>query len=560
MRTSIKCVLAFFAMVIILGLALTLFSDNTEARTCVWDGGAGDYFASSAANWDTDTTPAQGDDLVFSGGKDCLFDISTDSLGLFSIDGFTGVITQTSDVYISGYYQTSGTFWGEPTKSVYCSGSWTKTGGTHTANKVNIVFSGTGDVTSNSSPDFLTTIFNGETVIKSDVSTFAITVNNGHSVSIASGKALLWDMGSPGKECVNDGIIAGDGTLKCYSYNLAKSLSLGVVSVADILFYLPVWGGASSSVTMLGDATCVGSDILVKSDHATYTMTIDISEYELNAASITVDTRSILLCGEGNIYTSTLISTSGTIIEETATWEFVNATVTATSGQKFYNVHMNGWVDFTNSVNVTNELMFVDVPSEYDDLDVYLDTVYSSTIPSPYTFGPEITFSAKYEYEPDVQIEISQFYEDTDFSIYAYISSNLPVTYNITGTASDWLSYHEGRIIGMPPDIGNYTYTITATHESGSVDIVSGHILVGQLDTAEYNFDFVWGLLLWSIITIFMVFGYLREIPLMQMVVWAISFGNIVATIRIENFGAFVALFAICNTIIFFIGMARWRS
>jgi len=296
------------------------------------------------------------------------------------------------------------------------------------------------------------------------------------------------------------------------------------------------------------------------SGHATYTCTLDLNGHNLTASSITVGTRGILQCGEGTITTSALTSTSGTITEETATWVFTNATVTATSGEKFYNVYMNGWCDFTNPVNVTNDLRFINVPTAYDDIDVYLDTVYSQTIPSPYSFGAEITAGAKYEYEPDVQITMSQFYEDIDFSIYAYISTNLPVTYNITGTASAWLSYHEGRIVGMPPDIGNYTYTITATHDSGSVDIVNGYILVGSLSTAEYSFDMIWELIIWIIITLFMLLGWYMEIPLIQLVAFAVGVGNIINTLRIDNFTALSLIFILGNSILFLMGMIKYSQ
>ena len=154
MRTSIKYVLAFFALVAILGLSLTLI-DGAEARTCVWDGGdAASALASDPDNWDTDTAPIAGDDILFDGlnasaDDPCTWDLATNSFGNFTIAAeYSGTITQSSDMYISGYSQAGGTFTGDVTKWVYCDGSVLKSAGTFTIYKTRFNLLGTGTFSS----------------------------------------------------------------------------------------------------------------------------------------------------------------------------------------------------------------------------------------------------------------------------------------------------------------------------------------------------------------------------------------------------------------------------
>jgi hypothetical protein len=568
MRTSIKYVLIFFAAVIFLGLTLTLVSGDSEARTCVWDGESSSALASNATNWDTNVTPIADDSILFNGlhlvnasaDDPCTWDLSNNSFGTFTIDdAYSGTITQSSDMYITGYSQAGGTLTGSTSYWFICSGDFIHTSGSLGSNKVKLHMTGDNSVISVNSPYYqvefnhlwITNHITLTTGVKT--ATYNLLIDSLSRFTINANVFFGWGGWKTTSTYENNGIIDGAGIYQFYDDgNLIWNLDFGYV-----LCNTWIMGDSSPEIYVFTNDAYFGNLTIFANGEF---LIVDLNGHSLTATSIVVGNRGILQCGEGTITTGALTSTAGTITEETATWVFTNATVTATSGEKFYNVHINGWCDFVSSVNITNELRFINVPSSYDDIDVYLDSVYELTLSSNYSFGTEITAAAKYEYLPDIQIAMSQFYEDVDFSIYAYISCNLPVTYNITGTASGWLSYHEGCIVGMPPDIGNYTYTITATHASGGVDIINGYIPVGNLDTAEYNFDFIWGLLLWTVISLFMLFAFIREIPLMQMVVWVISFGNIIATIRIDNFEAFVALFAICNTIMFFIGMARWRS
>ena len=563
-KRLITHVMLLFAFVLVAGLAITLM-DDTEARLCVWDGGdAASALASDPDNWDTDTAPVAGDDILFDGlhlvnasaDDPCTWDLATNSFDTFTIAaGYSGTITQSSDMYISGYSQAGGVFTGVKTKWIYCSGDAIKSGGTisnYGSFKLELT-----KYLANYSLGYINTIVvkNGLT-LKGNIVVTSASVFDGEI--IGSPSVVLITSSTGNKHYLNG--IFNNGLIQFNDVgNVPLTTYFNGTFNAPVLFRLESWKTSSVVMPLVGDIV-TNNTFTIDSTHSTYTLSLNLNGHSLTASSITVGTRGILQCGEGTITTSALTSTSGTITEETATWIFTNATVTATSGEKFYNVYMNGWCDFVSPVNVTHDLRFINVPTEYQDIDIYLDTVYSQTISSPYSWGDGNTVGAKYEYEPDVQITMSQFYEDIDFSIYAYISTNLPVTYNITGTASDWLSIYEGRVVGMPPELGNYTFTITATHDSGSVDIVNGYILVGSLSTAEYSFDMIWELIIWIIITLFMLLGWYMEIPLIQLVAFAVGVGNIINTLRIDNFTALSLIFILGNSILFLMGMIKYSQ
>lgn len=554
-------ILILFGIVLVAGLAITLL-DSGEARTCVWDGGDGaSALASDPDNWDTDTAPVAGDDILFDGlhlvnasaDDACTWDLSTNSFGTFTIaSAYSGTITQSSDMYIQGFSMSGGTFTGAISKWMYLSnGIFSQTAGTLTGDnlRLNLI---------NSS---LNAIVGVPQNLKLDGVCYINTTGEKFSRMFTNTGTLIilnqWDVGlnTPPYTVSNTGTITGRLNIWLYSSDVTINAGIGT----DTRIYARSSASGNRVVTLSDDAVGITN---IQSSHATYTCTLDPNGHSLTASSITIGTRGILSNSAGtvsNVTCAAFTSTSGTFNHVNIILQMNGGTLTSTAGEQFETLLLNGTVDLVNAVNITEDMRFVNVDPDYAQIDVYLDTVYHSTISSPYSFGTGTQIGASYSYLPDVQITMSQFYEDVDFSIYAYISSTLPVEYNITGTAASFLSYHEGRIVGMPPDIGNYTYIITATHESGSKDILTGYILVGSLSTAEYSFDMIWGLILWLVISAFMLLGLLLNIPLIQIVAFMGTIGSIVASLRIPNFEAFLMIFALGNSVLFFIGMIRYR-
>lgn len=552
---NFKTTLAIMLIIVAAIFCFTFLSEDSEARLCVWDGDDAGAHASTAANWDLDTAPVAGDDILFDGlnatGDDaCTWDLATDSFGMFTIGaGYSGTITQSSDMHITGYSQAGGTFTGETTKWVYCNGSASSTS-VITPGVSNFKLTLDGSTTSNLNCKILQISAN----VSGYVNSRGLLIDSGKTLTLTSDSNVFCYAGFYGVN--NNGVIAGNKVLAIYVYDTSAIQNTNI-GTATVLKLVILTADVSSARTLTITSNIICNSIEIKSSHA-QTNALNLNGHSLTAATITVGTRGILDCGNGTITCSALTSTSGTIFEDTATWVFNSgAVVTATSGQKFYNVQMEGDCDFVSSVNVTNDLRFVDVPSEYDDLDVYLDTVYSVTIPSPYTFGPEITAAAEYTYIPDVQITISNWFEDVDFTFYAYLEGNLPGTWNITGEVSTWMQISEGRIYGIPPDVGNYSYTITLVHATGSLDSVSGYLIVGDIDTAEYSFDIILGLIFFIIITIFNFWGYYKRVPLLQVLSILMIIFSAIAMLRIPDFDGFNLLFVMANLIMFVLGMIR---
>lgn len=566
-----------FILLAIIAIAIVCFtfvSDDGEARLCVWDGEGADALASNPLNWDTDTVPVALDDILFDGlnlvnasaDDPCTWDLATNSFGTFTIaSAYSGTITQSSDMYISGYSQAGGTFTGVTTKWVYCSGDFNqgKIDGGISTDSVRLNMSGTGSLSTNSDLAYkdrlhsLHIIGNIDIISNNNVR-YSFSVFNGAILTIADGKTLdVYHTNDAISQ--NMGTINGNGSFRILLFSSLTKTIGGEISSGSF-YIIQVDAGTHSKLSLLNDISPLYISILSAS--ALQTATLDLNGYNLTASSITVGTRGILTNSAGtvsNVTCAAFTSTSGTFNHVNIILQMNGGTLTSTAGEQFETLLLNGTVDLVNAVNITEDMRFVNVDPDYAQIDVYLDTVYHSTISSPYSFGTGTQIGASYSYLPDVQITMSQFYEDIDFSIYAYISSTLPVEYNITGTAASFLSYHEGRIIGIPPDIGNYTYIITTTHESGSEDILTGYILVGSLSTAEYSFDMIWGLILWLVISAFMLLGLLLNIPLIQIVAFMGTIGSIVASLRIPNFEAFLMIFALGNSVLFFIGMIRYR-
>ena len=267
MNPAIRNTLLFFALILVAGLAITLI-DGGEARTATWDGGSpSTQLASDALNWDgPNTLPVAGDNIVFDGTsvEVCTWDLSTNSFGTFTIAaGYSGTITQSSDMYISGYSQAGGTFTGVTTKWVYCDGSIIKTGGTFTSAKTCLNLTGNGEIR-------IATSY-GENLNKLTISsncnytsTYSIfVVNVGDNFLNINGKlnisASLYAYPSGlGQHFIGTGKLEGTGTFQIICY-----AGLGyrdITFTTDIIIKYVAQGtdGQNHIVQLLRDLTCKG--------------------------------------------------------------------------------------------------------------------------------------------------------------------------------------------------------------------------------------------------------------------------------------------------------------
>jgi PKD repeat protein len=146
-------------------------------------------------------------------------------------------------------------------------------------------------------------------------------------------------------------------------YNGDRTDIFGVIT-APVILTIPDWAPTNRVVT-LGANALFGSTLTVSSDHATYTLTLDLSasNYALSATDITVGTRGILI-GRASMVTSSgnWDSVNGTFYQNTSS-VLMNAGGYAklSSTQQFHNLTVNGtgsrlFVATGDSMRVANNL------------------------------------------------------------------------------------------------------------------------------------------------------------------------------------------------------------
>jgi hypothetical protein len=221
-------------------------------------------------------------------------------------------------------------------------------------------------------------------------------------------------------------------------------------------------------------------------------------------------------------------------------------------------------ITITNAINCTHDARIINIPSiYYAGIDIYKNGIYNHTvIPTGtyYSAGPKLLTGGAYTYLPDIIITLGPWLEDLNFTRKASITTNLPVTYNITGTAADWLIINEGMISGIPPAPGTYTYTITATHSSGSMDVESGVLVISSdsLSVIAWNDSIAAGVVLGLLITTISFLGYWKQIPILQLIAVAVLIFSLVIFLRIGHFAPFLLLFILVNMVLFVLGMIRY--
>ena len=117
-------------------------------------------------------------------------------------------------------------------------------------------------------------------------------VDTGSTPSITGTSVTIecWNDPTP---FTNNGIIGGPGPLILSFYAASRTMALGTVNAP-----LSVSGHGSatgSSILSLAVNTVIGSTVSVVSNHATYTMTLNLAGYSLSATTITASTRGMHL-------------------------------------------------------------------------------------------------------------------------------------------------------------------------------------------------------------------------------------------------------------------------
>lgn len=311
---------------------------------------AGDW--SDDANWSLGHSPIEGEDPTFDGTSvnNCNANDPTPTGVLTIAAGYTGTITQSSDMHISGYSQAGGTFTGNTIKWIYCNGNFIKNGGTLTQDKICLDITN-GTLKSNSPSTRLYSLkIHGSVVIDSNI-------------HIYYSSSSLFELTPDSELIINEGYILVMYR-KSYFYGIVKGL--GTLYLCD--FPLIIQNNFEINVTFFADSgnsetkkfntdVVINGSVTIKHNIADKLLTIDLNGYNFSSLSIIVDLRGILQCGEGTITTSSLDSSAGTIIPETACWVFDGAaTVNVAAGQKLHSVIVKDRLKLLSDLGVEQAL------------------------------------------------------------------------------------------------------------------------------------------------------------------------------------------------------------
>lgn len=292
-------------------LDLTYSSDTPSGTTSIWDGGAADALASSPANWAGDVLPAIGNDIVFDATsvKGCTWDLTSAAYSLTLATGYTGTITQASDMYIGsgGYLQQAGTLTGNPANTIYCAGSFVASGGSRGNNVINLELSGTGiyQCTSN----ILRLEVSGSYTLASAITT-SWTNSNSNLVITGALNTAGFNVYSfyPNNLEITGTVLSGNIVLHPRG---GSSTTLGVIdspgSTARLRLILESNAVASSTLSLGSDLVWGGWNMHLASDHVSNTLTLDLNGHSLTAASVSVGERGILT----NTGTTSTVTVSG---------------------------------------------------------------------------------------------------------------------------------------------------------------------------------------------------------------------------------------------------------
>jgi len=320
---------------------------------------------SDDANWSLGHSPIAGEDPTFDATSvnNCNANDSTPTGVLTIAAGYSGVITQSSDMYIQGFSQAGGTFTGPggSSKFIYCEGSFTKTGGTLSSGTYSLFFTGENSEILGVTGSIRVLKVNGTLTVKSS---FATSGETGCGVFVESTGNIIINSGYTvsciayfGGAFTNSGSISGMGTFKIILYDnnpITKSLS-GITSNIILTTFT---GGPTKylSWSINDDINPYSLSIIVLGTNE-YTFTLDLNGHNLTASSITVGARGILQCGEGTITTASLDSSAGTIIPETARWVFDGAaTVNIAAGQELHSVIVKDRLKLLSNLNIEQAL------------------------------------------------------------------------------------------------------------------------------------------------------------------------------------------------------------
>ena len=320
--------------------------------------GPGDW--DDDGNWSLGHSPIAGEDPTFDGTSvnNCNANDDTPTGVLTIAAGYTGTIIQSSDMYISGYSQSGGTFTGDTMKWIYLSGNFVKNAGSMTAwvTNLNIIGNSVHSTTGGGQIHFRTVKINDAFKFTaggggSNYINVLSFINNG-ILEIPTGTFFNNYCGT-GHGYINNGTIYSNGSFNILLNSFDITINMGIIN-GNLYVKNPYTSGDR---TLILNSNCDNYLLKIYIVGITKLASIDPNGHNLTADSITVGPRGILQCGEGTITTTSLDSSAGTITPETATWVFDDAaTVNVAAGQELHSVIVKDRLKLLSNLGIEQAL------------------------------------------------------------------------------------------------------------------------------------------------------------------------------------------------------------
>ncbi len=295
-------------------LTASTLSDNT------WTASSSGS-ASTASNWQNGTLTAN-QNIFFSnaGTGSCTWDVSG-TFGYFHMNtGYTGTITATVNLNVSGFYLASGTFTGNGI--ILTDSSDFICGISGSVGTINLVMAGNGNTFSTGRAFGLTGIrFSGNTTVAGGNGLY-VSINGGTFV-VDSGVTVTNNLGNYSYPTMsyagfvlvdttsftNSGQITGSQPIEfARRASDTSNLVLGTMS-APVVFLADLSSAANRTIS-IGAASNLGGTALVVSTHASYTMTLNLNGYSLSCSALTIGSLGII-SGSGTVTVSGAFTQNG---------------------------------------------------------------------------------------------------------------------------------------------------------------------------------------------------------------------------------------------------------
>jgi len=226
--------------------------------------------------------------------------------GGYAQSGASSAFTQGGNVTVGagGILLSSGTFTANTSYTITCGGSFTHSSGcTLTSSLVRIILTADGSTFQVATTNHIYDLTASANITVSYSSSIIqirhnLTVDSGKTISVQSGTTFRWLSYWSGAYS-NSGIISGSGNFEIYNFSTSPTVTFGAVN-CPVIITLDDTAGADRTLS-LGANASLGSTLLVRSYHDTYTMTLHHgTNYTLTVTGLTtLSTRGKMTQGTG---------------------------------------------------------------------------------------------------------------------------------------------------------------------------------------------------------------------------------------------------------------------